>query len=382
MGLIKVTDLTVNDYKIDELDYIDSDFLADVQSEQLVASTMFDSVFIPSKRIPKSMLKDIVSHDNLEQHLLANLPLQQTKITQPYWSKGRNPRAFDSVICEVYGSICLADDRHLLDTIIAHGSMINNAHTYTLRQFAELAKLEVTWGNLPDQSMIDAPLKNHGVYFHIPFSTVCKATGLKNTKSNRDTMCQRLRRLSIMQLILNFEKDGARLNNRMTKISLVDKDFQCLLVPSRVKNKKSITEDTVTDLLVNVSSHYLKTLKEDGQISRKRFLNEYRHLNGPHSLVDFFKFIDRHKREYIHQKLLSVVVSDYYKSKMSMFGMNLRYKISNTMELVVNKQDELQECYNFVLKREMDTKKTKNKEDWVFLYLPAIDETEVYGNGK
>jgi hypothetical protein len=368
--------LIVNDYSADELDYIDSEFLADVQSEQLVASTMFDSVFIPSKRIPKSMIDNIISHDNLEQHLLANLPLQQTKITQPYWSKGQNQRPFDSIICEVYGSICLADDRHLLDSIIAHGSMLNNAQNYTLCQFAELAKLDVVWENLPDQSHIRAPLKNHGMYFHIPFSVVCKAIGLKNTKSNRETICQRLHRLSIMQLILNFEKNGERLHNRMTKISLVDKDFYCLLVPSRVKNKKSITPDTVTDLLVNVSSHYLKTLKEDGQISRKRFLNEYKHLNGPHSLVDFFKFIDRHKRHYIHQKLLSVIVADYYKSKMSMFGMNIRYKISNTMELVVNKQEELHESYNFVLKRETDPKKTKNKEDWLFLYLPLIDETE------
>jgi hypothetical protein len=97
--------------------YIDSEFLADVQSEQLVASTMFDSVFIPSKRIPKSMIDNIISHDNLEQHLLANHPLQQTKITQPYWSKGQNQRPFDNIICEVYGSICLADDIHLLGVL-------------------------------------------------------------------------------------------------------------------------------------------------------------------------------------------------------------------------------------------------------------------------
>jgi hypothetical protein len=359
---------------INEYDYFDTEFLAEVQKDTFVASTMFDSIFIPSKRLPLAMVESIRESENLDELLLANSPLQQTRIEKPYWVKGSNIREFDSVICEVYGSICLADDRHLLDNIIAHGAMMNNASNYTLRQFAELADIEIEWDAVSDQQDIDRPLKNHGIYFHVTFSDLCKALGLKNTKPNRANIQQRLHRLSIMQLILNFEKNGRRIENRTRKISLVDKDFFSLLVPSRVRNKNSITSETVTDLLINVSSYYVKTLEDDGQISRDRFLNEYQFLNGPHSLVDFFKYIDKHKRDFVHGKHLSKLIKDYYNNKMTMFGMNVPYKISTLTKLVLKKQDELREFYNLILKKETDIRFLKgNKEDWIFYYRPLLN---------
>ncbi len=360
---------------IDEFDYFDSEFLAEVRPEKFVASTMFDSIFVPSKRLPRSMVESVRESDNLEDLLLANAPLQQARIERPYWTKGKNIREFDSVICEIYGSMCLADDRHLLDTIIAHGGMVNNASKYTLRQFAELAGIEVDWTVFPDQGSIDTALKNHGIYFHVTFNDVCNAMGLKNTKVNRANLLKRLHRLSVMQLILNFEKNGLRLENKARKITLVDRDFYALLVRSGIRNKKSITSETVTDILVNVSSYYVKTLEGDGQISRDRFLNEYQHLNGPHSIVDFFKYIDKHKRSYIHGKYLSQLVYDYYGNKMTMFDMNVNHKISTLVNLMLERQDVLKDCYNLILKKETDSRYLKgNKEDWLLYYIPILDE--------
>jgi len=359
---------------IDEFDYIDADFLAEARSSQLVASTMFDKIFIPSKRIPKEMLSKIADDKNLlEQQLLANLPLFETIIEQPYWAKGENKRFFDQINCEVYGAICLADDRHLLDTIIAHGAMINNASKYTLRQIAELSRIEVNWHCYPNQSEIDTPLKNHGTYFHIPFKNICKAMSLTNSKPNRDAILQRLRRLSLMQLFLTFHKDEQAIPSRSAKISLVDRDFYSLQVPKGIRNQKSITNDTVTDLVVNISSFYVKSLDSDGQISRKRFLNNYVFLNGKNGIVDFLKFIDSHKRSYIHGKYLSVLVTDYYSGKMSMFGMNKNHKILTTMRLIAEMQDELKVHFNIILKKEVNAKSLSKKEDWMVLHTPLLN---------
>lgn len=355
---------------INDLDYIDAAFLADYQSTKYVASTLFDKLFIPSKTIPKELIKRIAEdRELLEQQLLANEPLIKTTVEQPYWSKGQSQRDFDEVSIEVYGSICLADDRHLLDIIIAHGSMINNADHYTLRQAGELCNLKVNWENYPDQSEIDEKLSNKGCYFHVTFKKLFEASNLTNVKPNRESVLKRLHRLSMMQLFLRFHKQGQEVPNRSAKVSIVGRDFHALQDPTQIRNKKSITANTVTDLIVNVSSFYVKTLDNDGQISRKRFLNNYTSLNGKNGVVDFLKYIDSHKRSFIHDKYLSELVEDYYSGKMSLFGMNKNFKIKQTINILSTMQDELIQHFNLVLKKEIRMK----KEDWRLLYLPALE---------
>lgn len=359
--------------EIDDLDYIDADFLAEEAGGEYVASTMFDSIFIPSKRMPDEMAREMSENvEKLEKQILAEIPLFQTTIEQPYWAKGQNKREFDRVNCDIYGAICLADDRHLLDCIVAHGGLINRADRYTLRQAAELCNLEPIWDVFPDQSVIDRPLLNRGVYFVIDFTTLCQAMGIKNTKANRKVIVSRLNRLSIMQLFLTFSKDGKLIENRSTKVRLVDKDFHCLLDPTGIRNKNSIKEDTITHLIVNISMFYVKSLTDEGQISRKRFLNDYRYLNGNNSIVDFCKFVDSHTREYVHNKFLSELVINYYDRKMSMFGMNQSHKITTTIAMIVDMQRELERHFSLILKREDNPRSRVKCQDYKVLHIPLL----------
>ena len=149
--------------QINELDFLHNDFLTEVKGEQLVSSSMFDKIFIMGNRVPKELITNITSSpEKAEQYLLATTPLYQTVIEKPYWNE--KSRGFNSINVDIYGAVCLADDRHLLDVIIAHGNMINDASKYTLRQVAEGVGLkEVIWDHVP-QDAIDRKLVNEYIF--------------------------------------------------------------------------------------------------------------------------------------------------------------------------------------------------------------------------
>ena len=352
---------------------IDGYISADVMSEEYgnipATTTLMDCIFLPG-RVPKDLLSRIASDsDSLEKQLLAENPLLSAHQSKPYWSKGANKREYDTVHLHVYSAVCLADDRHLLEGIISAGGMFADLSDLTLRQAIELAKLEVAYDKLPQQylNLLDTRMFN-GMYdyFHINFGNLFKFLNLKNQKANKNNVLTRLMRLSQMLLVLEYEKEGKALPQFESRIRLVEGNYIPLLVPGSVKNKGAIRDDTITDLIVGVHKTFTASLLHEGAISRTRFLNVYPNLTGKHALTDFAKFLDQHKREYVHGKFLRQLVRDYYDNKVRISKQHITRHVNNTISEVIEKKDVLIKEFSLALKEAVGP---NGKPDHVFVYL-------------
>ncbi len=349
-----------------DINIITNDFLSDVKGEQLVSSTMFSSIFLSSNRVPAAILEKLADKDFAEDTLTGKVPIASTEITRPYWKE--EDRGYSAMLVDVYGSVCLASDRHLLDVIIASGNMILDASKFTLREAAEGVGLkDIAWEYV-NQDLIDAPLLNRGVYMHISFKDIATNLKIQNLKKNRDRILEQLRRLSIMRLeITPIHKDGPRkISSNGFSFSLIDKDYFCLLDRSKVRNNK-YNEDTVTDLLVSVSSYYIKSLGKDGTISRRRLKNHYKHLVGPYNIEDFYKFLDSNARKFINNKYLSNLAKTYFDQKIGHFGVNRSYKLRKLAEQVIDDEAKLFTHFNFRLKPVRNKK--SEVVDYQFIYI-------------
>lgn len=356
-----------DDKGIDVLDFIPNEFLTEVKGDQPVSSSMFDAIFIAHNRVPKELVDRIASNPELiEQLLLSEVPIFATELSKPYWKEGS--RGFDSLDVEIYGTICLADDRHMLDVIVAHGNLITNADKYTLREVCESLDLRnVAWERLPADA-IDAPMLNKGVYFHIEFNEILKAMGLSSQKKNKEKLLERLRRLSIMHLSVTPKLKGKRQDERTRAFSIIDKDFFVVLDKAKIANG-IFTDDTVTDLIVNVHSYYWQTLERDGSISRKRLKTHYKYLVGKNAIEDCYKWLDTNKRSHIHGKRLDDIVDRYLQNKISLFGINYSKKRSSLISQLIEERSKLLDHFNLILKQNSDG-------HWIFLHVEILKNNE------
>ncbi|WP_206605707.1 hypothetical protein [Pelagibaculum spongiae] len=305
----------------------------------------------------------------LEKQLLAEKPLLSTKIEKHYWNKGSSQREFDAVRLDVYSAVCLADDRHLLEALVSVGGMYKDLSGLTLRQAIELAQLDIDLDKLPQQyfNMLDTKIFT-GIYdyFLCDFGRLFEFLNLKNQKANKKTVIKRLTRLSQMLLMLDYEKDGKTLPKYHSRIQLVDSKFIPLLVPSVVKNKRSIRNDTITHLIVGVDKNFTASLRQEGAISRNRFLKVYPQLTGKHSVTDFAKWLDAHKREYLHGKYLTDLIRNYYSNKVRISKQHLSRHINNTLSEVIEKKEILLKDFNLLLQERI---RENGKADVMLVYL-------------
>ncbi|MCP4802464.1 MAG: hypothetical protein GY891_06340 [Bacteroidetes bacterium] len=336
-------------------------------------TTLMDCIFLPG-RIPRDLVAKISGDQvKLEQQLLAQKPLLSSSLSKPYWKKGANKREFDTVRIDVYSSVCLADDRHLLEGIVSVGGMYVDLSGLTLRQAIELAQIKVQVDRLSHQyqNLLDTKMFS-GVYdyFLCDFTTLFEFLNLKNQKANKTTVMTRLQRLSQMLLVLDYEKDGKALSHYHTRMKLVDNNYIPLLVLDGIKNKASIKSDTITHLIIGVHKTFTASLRQEGAISRKRFLKVYPQLTGKHAVTDFCKYIDAHKREYVHGKYLSQLIKDYYENKVRVSKQHFTRHINNTMAEVLLKKDILLRDFRLLLQEKI---RDDGKNDIILLYLGDDD---------
>ena len=365
MDILKDGSVQKMNVSVFEHDFITNDFLSDIKGEQPVSSTMFDQIFLNHNRVPAKLVQQFADKpEEVEKLLTGATPIFSTHIEKPYWKTQGRP--YDRINVDIYGAVCLAQDRHVIDCIMAHGTLITDASRYTLRQVCDGLKLkDVAWDLIPG-NRIDRAMKNHGVYFHIDLNVLCKAMGIKPQKLNKKSIFQRLWRLSLMTLELIPTKGGQVIGKNSEVINIVDKEVITILDKSKPRNKQFDAE-TRTDVIVNISEYYTKSLSDDGSISRRRMKNSYVHLVGKNSVEDFYKYLDSHKREWIHGQPLRKLVRKYFDNKMSTFGMNIRYKTEQLALQIEGEQYKLREHFNIALRREV----VAGKSDFVCVYMPA-----------
>jgi hypothetical protein len=366
-NLVETEIINADVQEIDESDFISNDFLTERRGNQPVSSTMFDSIFIMGNRIPKELIDSFVSSpEEIEKLITGTVPIFQTNLQRNWWKE--NERGYSSLNVDIYGAICLADDRHLLDVIIAHGTMINDASKYTLRQVSEgLGLQDVAWEHLnPD--VPDINLLNRGIYFHISFKDIFRGMGIKSLKKNREKIMERLSRLSIMHLVLTPVLNGNTINDKAKAFSLIDKEYFALLDKKEIRNG-IFKNGTYTDLIVNISEYYVSSLSDDGKISRKRLKNHYVHLVGRNNIEDLYKSFDVDHRTYLHGKTLKFFIKRYFDSKMSLFGINKNFKLNQLFNQIVDSRQKLIDHFGIILK---PIDNSSNPSDYYMLHIDTL----------
>lgn len=338
---------------VEATDIITNDFLSKEMADENVSSTLFDKIFLPHSRVPAKIVSQLVQSAEAAQALLqADSAIYSTIVHKPYWRKDPD-RNYDAMQIDVYGAVALAPDRSLLDNIIAHGSLIRNAEKYTLRQVITSRQLGIEKPMLEfilNKGGLEKKLLNRGIYYHVPFTVLLKSMGLTVDKNNRVNILKQLHRLSVMHMsIMPMKNSQPVAAGYGYAMSLIDKEFFAICDSSKVRNKGSITPETYTDLIVNISDHYVRTLPRDGKISRSRVKKVYSHLNGKENIEDFFKYLDSHKREYLHNKSLQLLIYDYLKNKAGLFGINLSSKTARMYQIVLSKKESLVRFFNIRL---------------------------------
>jgi len=361
-------------------------FPAEIMSETFAnrpaTTTLLDSVFLPTNRIPKDLINQISGDKSLlQQQLLTQAPLLLKREEKPYWRKGGNKRKFDAITLQVYSSVCVADDRHLLEAIVSVGGMYADLSGLTLRQAIELAQINASYNHLPQQysSLLDTKMFS-GIYdyFLCDFSTLFEFLNLKNQKANKATTLNRLVRLSQMLLVLDYEKEGKALHQYHTRLKLVDGNYVPFLVLDSVKNKLSVKFDSITHLIVGVHKTFTASLKQEGAISRKRFLSVYPRLSGKHAITDFCKYLDSHKRSFVHGKSLRALIISYYNNKVRVPNQHFSRFVNNTLGEVLEKREILLRDFNLLFKP-VGGNNSPSQTDYTILYTG--DNSEV-GEGS
>lgn len=341
------------DNEIDEKEFLPAEVVNQYLGDYNATTTLIDTIFIPSKRVPKDLLDQMAEDkDKLNEQLLANLPLLQTVISQPYWTEGKNKRPFDSLSIQVFASVCLADDRHCLESIIACSAMYRDLSTKTLRQAIKWSKINFELNHLNSQhhSQLDMNIFTSIYdYYLVDISTLCSTLGIANAKPNKLTIMQRLRRLGLMEVLIEPMNKGQAVDKARRRFNLVDsRAIIPLLCLDSVKSKSQVTDDTFTHLIVGVDRGFSKSLEKEGAISRNRFLEVYPGLKA-NGVTDFMKYLDSHHYSYLNGKFLKTIVEDYLNRKVRVTQKHQTVLVNNLIAEVLNHRDLLLEKFELEL---------------------------------
>jgi hypothetical protein len=343
----------MEDSAIDE-EFLPAEVVNTFLGDYNATTTLIDTIFIPSKRIPKDLLDQFTSNpEKLNEQLLANLPLLKSQVAQPYWSKGKNPRQFDSISIQVFGAVCLTEDRHCLESIVASSAMYKDLSTKTLRQALKASNINFDLEFMNDQhrSQLDINLFTSLYdYYLVDFGTLCPVLGIGNVKANKIKIMERLRRLSIMELVIQPEKDNVPISKLRRKFNLVDnRAIIPLLCLDSVKAKSQVTSETFTHVIVGVDRNFTKTLENEGAISRNRFLDVYPGLNGKNQVTDFMKYLDTHEIKFLHGKYLKTLVEAYLERKARITQKYPTTQVNATIAEVVTMREVLLTKFGLLL---------------------------------
>ena len=352
-------------------EFYPADVVNDVLGDYPATTTLIDTIFIPSKRVPKELLDQFVSdRDALNDAMLANIPLLQHTVKQPYWKTGANQREFDAVTIQAFAAVCLSEDRHCLELIVASSAMYRDLSAKTLRQAIqaaddnfELEMLSEQYRRQLDQKIFTSIYD----YYLVDLSKLCRLLNISNQKKNRLKIQERLRRLGLMELVLQPEKDGQPIHKRRHSFHLVDgRTLIPLLCLDRVRSKSQIADDTFTHMIVGVDKSFTASLKPEGAIPRKRFLDVYPRIAG-NQATDFLKYLDTHSISYLHGKELKVIVSDYISRKAKLPKKYLTTQIRSITNEVVAERKLLIDKFGLMLvEREND-----KGSDWILVKSQA-----------
>ncbi|WP_076415091.1 hypothetical protein [Shewanella sp. UCD-KL12] len=356
---------------IDDTIYINSDDIIEYSGQKNVSSRVFNPFFCINKRVPKCLMDKIKSQDvdDLEKIIFGESPLLSKKIELAYWDKSETID-FDEMRVDLYGSVGLADDRSVLDGIIAKGDQIvTKGKTIRLGDVFEFLDIDVS--DIYTKQQLSKPLLNRGTYYHITTSDLFKHLNMELQTKNRKMIRTRIDRLSKMLFRITKFREGIELPNPENRQFIYPEEQYFILDKNKLKNKNNFTADTYTNILVCVNDDYVKDLDSDGFLTRTRLLQVYHDFNSINGLPDFLKYLDSNKRSFIHTKKLSWLIDRYLGSKTeeSMQGLNLYHTKKKLTDVIIKNAPKIFE--HFQLRLEVLINDDSKKVDYQFFHAPG-----------
>ena len=323
-----------------------------------ISPRMVGGFFLPHARVPKKFIEKIrsLSDVELEGLLLGSVPLMAKRFSKKQMVGGYK-LPYDETSLELYGSIGISGDRTVLDAITGVGSML---------EMRDVTLFDVT-GSIRDGMDVDfgamglnpnMRMSNDAQWYHVRVNELLAHIGLTNSSPNKNTLKQKLDRISKMVFLQKFFTGGKKLPNDRNFRIFVDNGVIYLCDLKELDNKGGRSVDTFTDILVGISPEYGLENERDGFLSRSRLHSVYPILNKT-KIIDFLKWLDSNARDFYNNKYLSWAIDRYFDSNAdALAGSNMTELKGFLFKNIVKESELLSNHFNLKLVQ-LDSSKIK-----------------------
>ena len=353
--------------------------------DERVSPRMVGGFFLPHRLVPKKYIDRFksFSDDEIEGLLTGTIPLMSKRFNRKNIAGGKKLQ-YDETVLELFGSIGIAGDRTVLDAITGVGSML---------EMRDVTLFDVT-SSIRDGMNVDfeamglnpnRKMNNDVQWYHVKVNELLGHIGLTNSSPNKDTLKDRLDRMSKMVFVQKFFVGGQKiLNDRNFRI-FIDNGVIYLCDTKELNNKAARAAKTYTDILVGISADYSLENDRDGFLSRSRLHSVYPILNKT-KIIDFLKWLDSNTRDFYNNKFLSWCIDRYFCSnEEALIGANMSKLKKDLFHNIVREAELLDSHFNLQLVA-VDKSKVKRAfkrydyGDYQIIYVGGGSE-EVSGNG-
>ncbi|MUJ20367.1 hypothetical protein [Aliivibrio fischeri] len=357
-----------------------------------IATTIFDSLFLSGNRVTKDVATRLSQKTNGVADAISGGALYGNKITKPWWNAGDKPvnaRPFHSIQAEVFGSVVNTTDRHLLDSIIAVGkhlpsSFMRQATLEEILQYWLVAetkkgnKVNYEYEHLSVSAKMNFK-KNVSsdlyYYYIVGIEPLFTMLDIGLGKQNRLRLKNRIDRLGLSEFRVKFldENDNDIRPGQAAKFKLLEPSYYTFVNTESIRNRSQLNEDSFTHLIVGVGSAYIKSLKNDSTINRKKFIKHYVGITNKANVLDFFKTLNTHQANFLVGKSLKKQIKHYYEQKAESGSLYITTKINKTFNEIIQPLNirKMEECFGLSLKITND--KSGNPSDATFFRSRLCD---------
>lgn len=326
-----------------------------------VVSTLFDALFLDGNA-NKKIASDLHTQDKVSD-VITGGAIYGTEIQKPWFSANR---PFTSIAADVYGSIVDTSDRHVLDSIIAIGKMLPQELVRN-QTLGNIIEYYVTLENKrnPNSFNFDNAFScsetkakfneyvfsNNYFYYCVEIDKLFPLIPLANNTPNRATFRKRLDRLGLTEFRLKFLNDDGEdaYPGTEPKFKLLENfHYPFTNLVGRERQKRQLKSDFYTHLIVGVGAGYIKSLRMDSTVNRKKFISSFAGLTNKGNLLDFVKWLHSNKTSFIVKKSIKAFIREYYQTKAYQGSEYITSKVNSTLREFTDPdmREVIEDCLN------------------------------------
>lgn len=339
-----------------------------------VVSTLFDALFLDGN-VNKKIAQDLTNQDKVTD-VITGGAIYGTEIQKPWFNANR---PFASIAADVYGSIVDTSDRHVLDSIIAIGKMLpqelvrNQTLGNIIEYYVTLENKRNPGSFNFDNSFSCTETKakfneyvfsNNYFYYCVDIDKLFPLIPIANNNPNRSTFRKRLNRLGLTEFRLKFlnEEGEDAYPGTEPKFKLLENFFYPFTnLAGRERQRNQLKSDFYTHLIVGVGAGYIKSLRMDSTVNRKKFISTFAGLTNKGNLLDFVKWLHSNKTSFIVKKSIKTFIKEYYQTKAYQGTEYITSKVNGTLRefAAPGTKEIIEDCLNCRVKLIYNDRGTK-----------------------